>query len=224
MSREQAPIDFPREEIQRKAAAAGRVNQSIEHEDREMAVTVKYCENCDFFYYVGSVEKCTYCSRNLVTYLADDKWTKEYFDLDSKARNGDRNAERLKSSVGKRFNREIKKGQQEGRHKEQMKSQENINETLKKLLETVENMDMTAATEDVADETLVCDDSSSVSFFIDDGGGCPSPMTSSGSSYFARPPAASGRQLCYPDRNMECAAGFTAVLGPLVTQIPYCYE
>ena len=83
---------------------------------------------------------------------------------------------------------------------------------------------MTAATEDVADETLVCDDSSSVSFFIDDGGGCPSPMTSSGSSYFARPPAASGRQLCYPDRNMECAAGFTAVLGPLVTQIPYCYE
>ena len=127
-----------------------------------MAVTVKYCENCDL-YYGWSVEKCTYCSRNLVTYLADGKWTKEYFDLDSKARNGDRNAERLKGALVEKFNREIKKGQQEGRQKEQMKSQENINETLKKLLETVENMDMTAATEDVADETLVCDDNSSVS-------------------------------------------------------------
>ena len=140
MSREQAPIDFPREGIQRKAAAAGRVNQSSEHEDREMAVTVKHCENC-VFYYVGSVEKCAYCNRNLVTYRADGKWTKEYFDLDSKAKNGDRNAKGLRRGVVSRSNREQKKGEQERRHKEQLKSQENINETLKKLLETVENMD-----------------------------------------------------------------------------------
>ena len=127
-----------------------------------MAVTVIHCENCDL-YYGRSVEKCTYCNRNLVTYRADGKWTKEYFDLDSKAKNGDRNAEGLRRGVVNRSNRELNKGEQEGRHKEQLKSQENINETLKKLLETVENMDMTAATEDVADETLVCDDNSSVS-------------------------------------------------------------
>ena len=103
--------------IKRKAAAAGRVNQSIEHEDREMAVTVIHCENCDL-YYGRSVEKCTYCNRNLVTYRADGKWTKEYFDLDSKAKNGDRNAEGLRRGVVNRSNRELNKGEQEGRHKE----------------------------------------------------------------------------------------------------------
>ena len=89
---------------------------------------------------------------------------------------------------------------------------------------------MTAATEDVADEMLVCDDNSSVSLFIDDApGGCPSPMTSCPSLEYIgvlppdpdKPP----KQVCFPTASgatFTCATGFTLETGLPPQRNPYC--
>ena len=78
---------------------------------------------------------------------------------------------------------------------------------------------MTAAAEDVKEEVVVCDEDSGVSLYIDDVGGCPSPMQAT------RPPpvpVGPGQQVCYPGfgRTLTCASGFTMVRGP--GGIQYC--
>ena len=89
---------------------------------------------------------------------------------------------------------------------------------------------MTAATEDVADEVFVCDNTSSVSLFIDDApGGCPSPMTSCPSLGYIgvlppdpdKPP----KQVCFPGASgatLTCATGFTLETGLPPQRNPYC--
>ena len=89
---------------------------------------------------------------------------------------------------------------------------------------------MTAAAEDVAEEVVVCDEDSGVSLYIDDVGGCPSPMLST----LPLPvPVVPGQQVCYAELNWDattptCASGFTLGYGPptpLVPDgIPYCYS
>ena len=86
-------------------------------------------------------------------------------------------------------------------------------------------LNMTAPAEAVTKEQmLVCDNTSSVSLFIDDApGGCPSPMTSSPSLGLIGviPPAEPGQQLCFPEARMGCATDFT-MKNTIPIGIAYC--
>ena len=80
---------------------------------------------------------------------------------------------------------------------------------------------MTAAAEDVKEEVVVCDEDSGVSLYIDDVGGCPSPM------YSTLPPPVlgptPGQQVCYPGSG-GCASGFkleNAPPDPYLVCMPY---
>ena len=84
-----------------------------------------------------------------------------------------------------------------------------------------------ALVEPVNDEALVCDDGTGVSLFIDDVGGCPSPMTStinpnlSNIAWYI--PVSPGGQLCVASSTQTCASGFTLEeSGPPLPSIRIC--